>query len=297
MVLRSLLFAPGNVSRRVEKALHLNADAVILDLEDAVPLTEKRLTRELIAAALNQPRNSRCYVRVNALSTGLTIDDLTAVVSPQLDGIILPKAEEAEDLSKVDWYLSYLEDKRSLPIGSIDLIPLVENAKGIRNAYIIATAVQRVKRLCFGAIDYTADINVQLSVAKMEILYARSSLVNASAAAALESPIDTVYPNIRDIDGLRADTIIARGLGFQGKLVIHPDQIEPVNEIFSPSEEEITYAERVVAAFEQAEAAGHAAITLDDGKFIDYPVVRNAQRLLAVAAAIRKIRCKATEIT
>ncbi|MCD5417651.1 CoA ester lyase [Candidatus Bipolaricaulota bacterium] len=289
MVLRSLLFAPGNVARRVDKALQLNADVVILDLEDSVPLTEKGSTRELIAEALKKPRNNFCYVRVNALSTGLTIDDLTAVVSSRLDGIVLPKAEEAEDLSKVDWYLSYLEDKRSLPIGSIDLIPLVESAKGIRNAYIIAATVKRVQRLCFGAIDYTADINVQLSAEKMEILYARSCLVNTSASAALEPPIDTVYPEIRNIDGLRADATTARGLGFQGKLVIHPDQIEPVNEVFSPSEEEITYAKRVVAAFEQAEAAGHAAITLDGGKFIDYPVARNAQRLLAVADAIRKM--------
>jgi citrate lyase subunit beta/citryl-CoA lyase len=288
MVLRSLLFAPGNVTRRVEKALQLNADAVILDLEDAVPLSEKSSARELVAQALQRPRNSLCYIRVNALTTGLTIDDLTAVISSQLDGIVLPKAEEAEDLRKVDWYLSYLEEKLSLPIGSIDLIPLVESAKGIRNVDAIAASVKRVQRLCFGSIDYAADIQVQLSAEKMELLYARSSLVNASAAAGLEPPIDTVYPEIRDIDGLRTDAITARGLGFQGKLLIHPDQIEPVNQIFSPSEEEIAYAKRIIAAFKQAEAAGLAAITLDEGKFIDYPVVRNAQRLLAVAAAIKE---------
>ncbi|MCD5416104.1 CoA ester lyase, partial [Candidatus Bipolaricaulota bacterium] len=276
---RSLLFAPGNVARRVEKALQLNADAVILDLEDSVPIAEKGATRELIAEALRAPRNRPCYVRVNALSTGLTVGDLAAIVSSHLDGIVLAKSERAVDLIKVDWYLSHLEKERSLPIGSIDLIPLVENAAGVCNAYEIAKSVARVRRLCFGAIDYTTDINVQLTEGGVEIFYARSHLVNASAAAELEPPIDTVYPEIKNLSGLLADAGVGRKLGFQGKLVIHPAQIEPVNEVFSPSQEEIAYAERVVAAFKEAEAAGHAAITLDNGKFIDYPVARNAERL------------------
>lgn len=285
---RSLLFAPGNVARRVEKALLLNADAVILDLEDSVPIAEKGATRQSIAAALKTTRNCPCYVRVNALSTGLAIGDLDAVVSSHLDGIVLSKSESAVDLIKVDWYLSHLEQERSLPLGSIDLIPLVENAKGVYNAYEIANSVARVRRLCFGAIDYTADINVQLKEGGIEILYARSHLVNASAAAELEPPIDTVYPEIKNPSGLLADAGVGRRLGFQGKLVIHPAQIDPVNELFSPSEEEIAYAKRVVAAFREAEAAGHAAITLDNGKFIDYPVARNAERLLALADVLQK---------
>jgi len=285
---RSLLFAPGNVARRVEKALQLNADAVILDLEDSVPITEKEAARESVVAALKTRRACPCYVRINALSTGLAIGDLNAIVSSHLDGIVLPKTETASDPIKVDWYLSHLERERSLPAGSIDLIPLVENAKGIYNAYEIAKSVPRVRRLCFGAIDYTADINVQLQEGGVEILYARSHLVNASAAAELEPPIDTVYPEINNPVGLLADATLGRKLGFQGKLVIHPAQIEPVNETFSPSEEEIAYAERVVAAFREAEAAGQAAITLDNGKFIDYPVARNAKRLLALAAALRQ---------
>ncbi len=285
---RSLLFAPGNVSRRVEKALQLNADVVILDLEDSVPVAEKAATRKSIAEVLMTSRDRPCYVRVNALSTGLTIGDLAAVVSSHLDGIVLAKTEKAVDLIKVDWYLSHLEKERSLPLGSIDLIPLVENAAGVHNAYDIATSVARVRRLCFGAIDYTTDINVQLEKGGVEILYARSHLVNASAAAELEPPIDTVYPEIKNPSGLLADAGVGRKLGFQGKLVIHPAQIEPVNEVFSPSQEEIAYAERVVAAFREAESAGHAAIMLDNGKFIDYPVARNAERLLALANDIQR---------
>ncbi len=288
MVLRSLLFAPGNVTRRVEKALSLDADVVILDLEDAVPLSEKAQARSLVAEALQKPRFASGYVRVNALSTGFTIDDIQAVLSSNLDGIMLTKVEEPADLYKVDWLMGYLEERLSLPKGSIDLIPLVENAKGIHNAYEIARAVPRVKRLCFGAIDYTADIGVKLTSDGAEIFYARSQLVNASRAAGLEPPIDTVYPDIKNPAGLERDTAIAVQLGFQGKLVIHPDQIGPVNKMFSPSEKDISYALKVVAAFEQAEAKGHAAITLEGGKFIDYPVVHNARRLLALAEKITR---------
>jgi citrate lyase subunit beta / citryl-CoA lyase len=286
LILRSLLFAPGNVTRRVEKALSLNADVVILDLEDAVPLAEKAQARSLVAEALQKPRFASGYVRVNALSTGFTIDDIQTVMSSNLDGIMLTKVEEPADLYKVDWLMGHLEERLSLPKGSVDLIPLVENAKGIQNAYEIARAVPRVKRLCFGAIDYTADIGVKLTSDGAEIFYARSQLVNASRAAGLEPPIDTVYPDIKNPAGLERDTAIAVQLGFQGKLVIHPDQIDPVNKMFSPSEGDIAYALKVVAAFEEAEAKGHAAITLEGGKFIDYPVVHNARRLLALADKI-----------
>lgn len=286
MILRSLLFAPGNVARRVEKALGSEADAVILDLEDAVPIKEKEDVRPVVAAALKQPRTAACYVRVNALDTRLTIDDLTAVVSAELDGIMAPKVEDPADLEKIDWYIGYLEKRSSLPHGSIDLIPLIENALGVENVPAIARAVARVKRLCFGAVDYTADLGVDLTADGAEIFYARSRLVNASRAAGLEPPIDTVYPQIRDAAGLLEDSARARSLGFQGKLVIHPDQIEPVNRIFTPSEEEIAYAREVVSAFKEAEAKGHAAITLEGGKFIDYPVVQNALRLLQLAEKI-----------
>lgn len=285
LILRSLLFAPGNVARRVEKALNSAADAVILDLEDAVPVSEKEIVRPVVAAALKQPRTTACYVRVNALDTGLAIDDLTAVFSAELDGIMAPKVETPADLEKIDWYMDYLEKKCSLSPGTIDLIPLIENARGIENAQSIAGAVDRVKRLCFGAVDYTADLGIELT-GGTEILYARARLVNASRAAGLEPPIDTVYPKIRDAEGLLEDTLRARRLGFQGKLIIHPEQIEPVNRIFTPSEKEIAFARKVLDAFREAEARGHAAITLEDGKFIDYPVVQNARRLLQLAEQI-----------
>ncbi len=285
-MLRSLLFAPANVPRRVEKALILESDAVILDLEDAVPISEKTRARSLAAAALKNPRKSVGYVRVNALSTGMTIDDLMSVISPHLDGIMLAKVEEAADLHKVDWLMHYLEEKASMPRGALDLIPLVENARGVHNAHEIAKAVPRVKRLCFGAVDYTADLGIKLTDGGSELFYARSCLVNASRAAGLEPPIDTVYTDIKNAEGLEKDTGRAVTLGFQGKLVIHPDQIAIVNTMFSPSAADIAYAQKIVTAFERAESLGHAAITLEDGKFIDYPVVHSARRILKLAEKI-----------
>jgi len=286
MALRSLLFAPGNVPRRVEKAMTLGADAVILDLEDAVPISLKGSARAAVAEALRRPRHVTCYVRVNSLSTGWTIDDLEAVMGPHLDGVIAAKVEQAADVEKIDWYMTHLERRHSLAPGTIDLMPLVENARGVENAFAIASAVPRIKRLTFGAVDYTADLGVQLSADTPALLYARSRVVNASRAAGLEPPIDTAYLELGNPEGLIKDASTGRQLGYQGKLVIHPDQIEPVNCVFTPSEHEIDFARRVVEAFAQAEAAGHAAITLEGGKFVDYPVVHQARRLLQLAAQI-----------
>lgn len=286
MAFRSLLFAPGNVPRRVEKAMTLAADAVILDLEDAVPISLKESARVAVAEALKQPRRVTCYVRVNALSTGWAIDDLEAVMGKHIDGIIAAKVEHPSDVEKIDWYMTHLERRCCLTPGSVDLIPLVENARGVEHVRAIAGAVPRVKRLIFGAVDYTADLGVQLSADTPALLYARSRVVNASRAAGLEPPIDTAYLELGNPAGLVSDASTARQLGYQGKLVIHPDQIEPVNRVFTPSDQEIDFARRVVEAFAQAEAAGHAAITLEGGKFVDYPVVHQARRLLQLAAQI-----------
>jgi citrate lyase subunit beta/citryl-CoA lyase len=286
MAFRSLLFAPGNVPRRVEKAMTLAADAVILDLEDAVPISLKASARVAVAEALKQPRRITCYVRVNSLSTGWTIDDLEAVMGKHVDGIVAAKVEHPTDVEKLDWYMAHLERRHCLAPGTVDLIPLVENARGVENVLAIASAVPRVKRLVFGAVDYTADLGVQLSADTPALLYARSRVVNASRAAGLEPPIDTAYLELGNPEGLVRDASTARQLGYQGKLVIHPDQIEPVNRVFTPSDQEIAFARKVVEAFAQAEAAGHAAITLEGGKFVDYPVVHQARRLLRLAAEV-----------
>jgi citrate lyase subunit beta/citryl-CoA lyase len=284
--LRSFLFAPGNHARRVEKALTLDADAVILDLEDAVATAEKPATRETIAAALERPRRGLLYVRVNAVDTEFCYGDLVAIVRPGLDGVILPKVESTAGLATVDWLLAQLERDRGLPPGGIDLIPIIETARGLDRLGAILAAGTRVRRVAFGAGDFTLDVNMAWSRDEAELAHARATIVTASRAAGIEAPLDTVWVDLPDRDGLEASARTALGFGFQGKMCIHPDQIAIVNRVFTPSDAEIAFAERVAAAFVKAEAEGSAAIQLD-GKFIDYPIVYRAQRVLQRISAIR----------
>jgi citrate lyase subunit beta / citryl-CoA lyase len=284
--LRSFLFAPGNHERRVEKALSLEADAVILDLEDAVATAEKASTRAAIVAALARPRTGWLYVRVNAVDTEFCYGDLVAVVRLGLDGVILPKVETAADLATIDWLLTQLERERGLPPGAIDLVPIIETASGLEHLAGILAAGTRLRRVAFGAGDFTLDVNMQWSRDESELAHARARIAAASRAAGLEAPLDTVWVDLADRDGLEASAKTALGMGFQGKMCIHPDQLGVVNRVFTPSEAEVRFAERVAAAFAQAEAGGSAAIQLD-GRFIDYPILYRAQRVLARVAAIR----------
>ena len=284
--LRSFLFAPGNHARRVEKALSLDADAVILDLEDAVATAEKPATREAVAAAFGRPRRGWLYVRVNAADTDFCYGDLVAIVKPGLDGVVLPKVEGPAALATVDWLICQLERERSLPPGTVDLIPIIETARGLDRLSAILATGTRVRRVAFGAGDFTLDVNMVWSRGEAELVHARAAIVTASRAADLEAPLDTVWIDLADREGLEVSARSAMGFGFQGKMCIHPDQIAVVNRVFSPTAAEIATAERVAAAFANAEAEGSAAIQLD-GKFIDYPIVYRAQRVLQRVAAIR----------
>jgi citrate lyase subunit beta/citryl-CoA lyase len=284
--LRSFLFAPGNHARRVEKALSLDADAVILDLEDAVATAEKRATREAVIAALTRPRRALLYVRVNAVDTEFCYGDLAAIVRPGLDGVILPKVESAAGLATADWLLAQLEREQGLAPRAIDLVPIIETARGLNQIDAILAAGTRVKRVAFGAGDFTLDVNMAWSRGEAELAYARAKIVTASRAAGIEAPLDTVWVDLADEEGLEASARTALGFGFQGKMCIHPNQIAVVNRVFTPSEAEIAFAVRVVAAFARAEAEGSAAIQLD-GKFIDYPILYRAQRVLEKVTAIR----------
>jgi citrate lyase subunit beta/citryl-CoA lyase len=284
--LRSLLFAPGNHARRVEKALSLDVDAVILDLEDAVAIAEKSAAREAVVAALERPRRGLLYVRVNAIDTQFCYGDLVAVVRSGLDGIILPKVESAAGLATIDWLLAQLERDCGLSLGDIDLIPIIETARGVQQIDAILAAGARVRRIAFGAGDFTLDVNMAWSRSETELAHARAVVVTASRASGIDAPLDTVWVDLTDPEGLEASARTALGYGFQGKMCIHPDQIAVVNRVFTPSEGEIAFAERVAAAFANAEAQGSAAIQFD-GKFIDYPIVYRAQRVLRKVAAIR----------
>ncbi|HEY0912593.1 MAG TPA: CoA ester lyase [Bradyrhizobium sp.] len=285
--LRSLLFAPANHARRSEKALTLDADAVILDLEDACPVAEKISTRPLAAAAMTRPRACIGYIRVNPLSTEFGYGDIVAVVGPGVDGIVLPKVESAQELCTADWLIAQIERDKGLPVGAIDLLPIIETGKGVAAVNAIASTKTRTKRLAFGAGDFTLDMDIKWLRDESELMHYRSCLVLASRANGLEAPLDTVWVNLPDKEGLAASAARVRGMGFQGKLCIHPDQVAVVNAAFSPSAEQVAWAQRVVDAFKAAEASQSAAIQLD-GQFIDYPIVHQAQRVLAADANIKR---------
>lgn len=285
---RSFLFAPGNHARKVMKVFGCGADNVILDLEDAVAKAEKVATRALVVEALQRLRRGGGYIRVNGFATEFCYGDAVAVVGPGLDGIILPMVESREQIVAFDWLVGALERERGLPPGRIDIIPIIETAKGIANARAIAGAGTRVKRMAFGAGDYTLDLNMEWTRAESELEHARAEMAVASRAAGLEAPIDTVWVHIDDLEGLANSARRARQLGFQGKMCIYPTQVELVNRAFTPTDEEIAFARRVVAAFEKAEREGSSSIQLD-GYFIDYPIVYKARRTLDAAHAANEV--------
>ncbi|MHB1126229.1 MAG: HpcH/HpaI aldolase/citrate lyase family protein [Bacillota bacterium] len=289
--LRSILFAPGNDLRKAQKALAAGADAVILDLEDAVAVNEKPRAREVIREALALPRQSRLYVRVNGVGTAFLVGDLQAVVHDGVDGLMLPKAENAEDVRAVDTAIAQLEKERGLTPGQMELIPLVESALGVWSALGTARSCSRVRCMAFGALDFTLDIGTSYSKEGTEIAYARSRMVLASRVAGIEPPIDTVFPDTRDHGGLEKDCRLARQLGFQGKLLIHPLQVETTNRIFSPQTEEIAFSLKVVEAFNQAMESGTAVLQVE-GKMVDRPVVIRAQRVLATARSMGLVQPK-----
>jgi citrate lyase subunit beta/citryl-CoA lyase len=210
-----------------------------------------------------------------------------AVVGPGLDGIILPMVESREQVVAFDWLVGALERERGLSPGGIDIIPIIETGKGIANARAIAGAGTRVKRMAFGAGDYTLDMNMEWTLAESELEHAQAEMAVASRAAGLEAPIDTVWVHINDLEGLASSAKRAKQLGFQGKMCIYPPQVELVNRAFTPTEEEIAFARRVVAAFEKAEREGSSSIQLD-GFFIDYPIVYKAQRTLDAVRATKE---------
>jgi citrate lyase subunit beta/citryl-CoA lyase len=289
MPLRTFLFAPANHARRVEKAFTLGADAVILDLEDAVAVAEKPAARAKAIEALQSPRRCLGYVRVNAMDTPFCYGDLLAVVQAGLDGIILPKVETAEGLLTADWLVSQLERERGLAAGSVDIVPILETARAVTNVDAIMKAGSRIRRVAFGAGDYSLDLGVTWSRDERECQHARDVIVTASRGHGLEAPLDSAYARLDDAEGLLASARGAAAVGYQGKMCIHPDQVEPVNAMFTPAAEEVAFARRVVTAFAEAEAQGSSAFRID-GKFIDYPILFRARRVLEVIEQLESRR-------
>jgi citrate lyase subunit beta/citryl-CoA lyase len=239
-----------------------------------------------VVAACQRPRQGLAYVRVNAATTEFGYGDIVAVVRKGVDGLILPKVETADEIKTADWLVHQIEHERGLKAGSVDIIPIIETAKGLANVAAIASAGTRVRRLSFGAGDFTLDMNMQWSRDEQELLPYRSAVLLASRAAGIEAPLDTVWVDIKDTEGFRNSVRTIKGLGFQGKMCIYPDQVPVVNEMLAPSADEVEWSRKVVEAFKQAERSGSASIQLD-GKFIDYPIVYRAERVLQMHERIR----------
>ena len=288
--LRTALFVPGNRPDRVDKAVKTSADAVIIDLEDAVVLTEKEASRSKVRDKILEHAERKIIVRVNSLDSPFFQGDLTEVITGNLVCLMVPKVESAAHVREINENLLKVEKEKGIVQGSVSIIPLIESAGAVQNIFQIATEKTEPSRIycvAFGSADYTLDMGIEITREGTELSYPRSRIAVASRAARIGPPLDTPFMmDLKDMEALKVDAGRAKQLGFQGKLCIHPNQIEPCNAIFSPAKEEILYAERVVQVFEEAEKEGSAAILLD-GKFIDYPVVERARQILKVAKFIR----------
>ena len=283
--LRSMLFTPANNARRVEKALTLGADGVILDLEDAVAAAEKPAARIALREALAKPRSCLLYARINALGTEWCYRDLVEVVHPGLDGLLLPKVESTADVRTLDWLLGALEREQGMAHGTVDIIPIIETGKGLAAINDICASGGRLRRVVFGAADFTLDMNMQWTRTESELAQARAAIVLASRAAGIEPPLDTVWARLQDAEGLRASVQTSFDMGFQGRMCIHPEQIPVVHDIFTPSAADYAQAQKIVAAFAEAERSGLASIRVD-GQFVDYPIVEKARRTVAIMQRI-----------
>ena len=286
---RSWLFVPGNKQRMVEKSLGLDVDAIILDIEDGVPPSEKELARTQIAEALGREGSAAGpsrFVRTNAIGHARMEADLEAALRPGLQGLALPKVESAEEVTLVVGILDAKETEVGLKPGGTGLLVAIESPKGLFEAPAISAASPRVVGLMFGAEDFGRELGLPMvrEEEARDLVYARSALVSAAAAAHVQA-VDGVWPDIADEDGLWADTKRARRLGFTGKSLFHPSQIEAINAVFSPSQEEVDYCRKVVEAFDEATARGDGSIAFG-GQLIDLPIVERARRTLALASQL-----------
>ncbi len=283
---RSMLFLPGNNPNMLINGNCLGADAVIFDLEDAVSPAEKDAARILVRNTMRYMdfRGCEIIVRINSIDTAFWKQDIDEIL-PQKPGLILlPKTGSAKDVLEADAYISQVEEKLGLPHNTVGLMPLIETAMGVENAFAIASATDRVKALFLGAEDLTADLQCKRTKEGREIEYARTRLVVAARAAGVDV-YDTPFTDVNDDEGIVKDAELAKALGFTGKASISPRHVEVINAVFSPSQKDVDYAYEVMDAIAEAKAQGKGAIALR-GKMIDAPIVARAERTIAMAQAL-----------
>ncbi len=288
--LRSWMFVPGHIEKMVHKSFGLPVDAIMFDIEDGVLPSSKPLARETIGNALNRAVGGPTrFVRINSIRHGDAKADLEAVVRPGLRGIVVPKVETADDIRRADGLLFEIELRRALS-SQVGIVAGIESAVGLLNAPAIGLASERVCGLMLGAEDLSKDIGLPIrrEAEAHELLYARSALVIAATAARVQS-IDQVWPDIKDFEGLRRDSLQARRLGFSGKSLIHPSQIDPINDAFSPSAEDLEFARRVLDAFKEATERGLGSVAFG-GQLLDKPIVERARATLEMGEQIARSR-------
>lgn len=281
---RSVIFVPGNSTRFVEKGKTLSADIICLDLEDSVPSNEKDIARKIIAGALSsrQEYSRPVYVRTNSPESGLMSTDLRAVMHKGIDGIIVPKVNDAREIMNTKKQLAALEKERRT--GKIALMPSIETTKGVVNAYHIAGADERINAVVFGVFDFLYDMGLDYDEnGPTGNAYARAKVPVDARAAGVQA-IDGIWQKIDDTEGLVRDATVAKRLGYSGKSIIHPSQIEPVHKIFLPSKNEIEWAKKVVRALAEAmeKGRGRGAVRLE-GRMIDAAHYRQAKAILGAA--------------
>lgn len=288
---RTLLFAPGSRPELLAKAQLGDADAMIFDLEDSVPLNAKTQARQNIAAALAAGLKKPMYLRISNPRAGDFMADLSVLSGINLHnvvGVVLPKADDAQDIHTVAQALSGIEAKAGAPEGSLKILPLIETCLGLRNTFEIAKASPRVSGMSLASAeqgDFMVDLGGRWTPRSLALAYPRSKMVVDARAAGLEWLVDGVFMNLKDTDALREECEIARELGFVGKMAIHPTQVDVMHTVFSPSAQEIAYARGLLAAFREGEARGVGAVKFE-GMMVDYANVRLAERTLALAESL-----------
>jgi len=281
---RALLYMPGDDRHKIEKALTLGVDCICMDMEDGVAINKKAEARTTIAKALRELGfgKSEKLARINAVGSGLEKEDIEAVLPYRPDGIVIPKMEELKQIQWAAEIMEAAELQHGWPLNSIRLLVDVETAKGILNLKEIASH-PRLDAIIFGGEDFAASIGAVRSKDAVELLYAREAVLTAAAAYGLQA-IDIVAIDFKDLQSLRAESEFGAHLGFTGKQIIHPAQVEPVQTAFTPGAEAIAHAKRIVETFEASQAKGAGAYALD-GKMIDMPLLKNAQKVLDRARA------------
>jgi citrate lyase subunit beta/citryl-CoA lyase len=285
--MRSVFYVPGNNDKMIAKAPTTPADIITLDLEDSVPPAEKPRAREMVRENLKFAGSggSTIYVRINNWETLMTNDDLEAIVHEGLSGVCLAKCGGPDHVQRLEWKLEELERRRKMPVGGIAIQLLIETAKGVIHAYPSAIASKRVNSLIFGAVDYTKDMRVKLTSEGEEQRYARRHTAVAARASGCIA-IDCPFVAFKDLEAFEKSTREGRQMGYEGRMLIHPTQIEPSHKIYTPAPEDVEWAKGVVKVFEEEGLAkGMAAVTYL-GKMVDTPVYDNARTILATMAEI-----------